>query len=76
LLDWDCAIATDSAAATLYEFWVAELRDAVAKLIVPAEAQKAVGKLSLQKIVQSCLTLAPSIRPKSEAAATPCFCKL
>ena len=52
LLDWDCAIAADSAAATLYEFWVAELRDAVTKLIVPVEAQKAVGKLSLQKNVQ------------------------
>ena len=52
LLDWDCAIAADSSAATLYEFWVAELRDAVTKLIVPAEAQKAVGKLSLQKTVQ------------------------
>jgi penicillin amidase len=52
LLDWDCAIAADSAAATLYEFWVAELRDAVTKLIVPGEAQRAVGKLSLQKTVQ------------------------
>ncbi len=52
MLDWDCAIAADSAAATLYEFWVAELRDAVTKQIVPAEAQKAVGKLSLQKTVQ------------------------
>ena len=52
LLDWDCAIAADSAAATLYEFWVAELRDAVTKKLVPAEAQKAVGKLSLQKTVQ------------------------
>jgi penicillin amidase len=52
LLDWDCAIAPDSAAATLYEFWVSELRDAVTRLIVPAEAQKALGKLSLQKTVQ------------------------
>lgn len=52
LLDWDCAIAVDSAAAMLYEFWVAELRDAVTKLIVPGEAQKALGKLSLQKTVQ------------------------
>ena len=52
LLDWDCAIAADSAAATLYEFWVAELRDAVIKLIVPTEAQKALGKQSLQKTVQ------------------------
>ena len=52
LLDWDCAIAPDSAAATLYEFWVSELRDAVTTKLVPAEAQKAVGKLSLRKTVQ------------------------
>jgi penicillin amidase len=52
LLDWDCAIAPDSAAATLYEFWVSELRDAVTRLIVPAEALKTLGKLSLQKTVQ------------------------
>ena len=52
LLDWDCAIAADSAAATLYEFWVAELREAVTKKLVPLDAQKAVGELSLQKTVQ------------------------
>lgn len=52
LLDWDCAMAVDSAAATLYEFWVAELHDAVTEKLVPAEAQRAVGKLSLQKTVQ------------------------
>jgi penicillin amidase len=52
LLDWDCAMAADSAAATLYEFWVAELHDAVTKKLIPAEAQRAVGKLSMQKTVQ------------------------
>lgn len=29
LLDWDCAVARDSAAAALYEFWVAELSSVV-----------------------------------------------
>lgn len=52
LLDWDCTFTTDSQAATLYEFWVAELRDAVTKLAVPAEAQKIAGELSLEKTVK------------------------
>jgi penicillin G amidase len=52
LLDWDCAVTTDSTAATLYEFWVAELHDAVSKQFIPAEAQKIAGKLPLQKTIQ------------------------
>ncbi len=52
LLDWDCALTADSTAATLYEFWVAELRDAVSKQVVPVEAQKIAGKLSLPKVVE------------------------
>jgi len=52
LLDWDCAVTTDSIAATLYEFWDAELRDAVTKLAVPAEAQKIAGKFALPEILQ------------------------
>lgn len=52
LLDWDCAVTTDSTAATLYEFWVAELHDAVSKLFIPAEAQKIAGKLSLLKTIR------------------------
>jgi penicillin amidase len=52
LLDWDCAVTTDSTAATLYEFWVAELHDAVSKLFIPAEAQKIAGKLSLPKTIR------------------------
>jgi penicillin amidase len=52
LLDWDCAVAPDSNAATLYEFWVPELSDAVTKLVVPADAQKITGKLSLEKTRQ------------------------
>jgi penicillin G amidase len=52
LLDWDCAVAPDSNAATLYEFWIPELSDAVTKLVVPAGAQKIAGKLSLQKTTE------------------------
>src|SRR5580704_9953324 len=52
LLDWDCALTGDSTAATLYEFWVAELRDAVTKLAVPMEAQKIAEKLALPEILQ------------------------
>src|SRR5580693_910289 len=52
LLDWDCAVSPDSSAATLYEFWVPELVDAVTKKIVPPEVQKLRGKLSLQKATE------------------------
>lgn len=52
LLDWDCSVAADSSAATLYEYWVGELRDATTQLIVPAAARKAVGELSLQRAIQ------------------------
>jgi penicillin amidase len=55
LLDWDCSLVADSSAATLYEFWVAELHDAVTKLVVPEQARKAVGGLSLPKAVQELL---------------------
>lgn len=51
LLDWDCSVAADSSAATLYEYWVGELRDATTQLIVPAAARKAVGELSLQRAI-------------------------
>jgi len=50
LLDWDCALSMDSSAATLYEFWVEELQDAVTKRVVPAEARKA-ARLYLPRIV-------------------------
>ncbi|MGB7281429.1 MAG: penicillin acylase family protein [Candidatus Acidiferrum sp.] len=49
LLDWDCAITQDSAAAALYEFWAVELREAVTERAVPAEARKTIGQLSLLK---------------------------
>jgi len=52
LLEWDCALTADSAATSLYEFWVGELTDAVTKLVVPAEAQKAAGRLWLPRVVR------------------------
>jgi len=52
LLDWDCALATDSAAAALYEFWAAELQAAVTDRAVPAKAREAAGKLSLWRTVK------------------------
>jgi penicillin G amidase len=55
LLEWDCAVTADSPAATLYEFWDAELRDALTKLAVPGEAQKIAGKLPLTKALQEVL---------------------
>jgi penicillin G amidase len=52
LLDWDCAVSPDSTAATLFEFWVPELSDAVTKLVIPSEAQKIAGKMALPEILQ------------------------
>jgi penicillin amidase len=52
LLDWDCAFTEDSVAGTLYEYWVLELRDAVSARVIPADAQKVIGKLSLERIVR------------------------
>lgn len=52
LLDWDCAITGNSTAASLYEYWVEELREEVTKKIVPVNALTVVGKLSLQKTVE------------------------
>jgi penicillin amidase len=51
LLDWNCALTTDSTAATLYVFWAAELEDALTKLVVPAEAVKAGRTRYLNQVV-------------------------
>lgn len=51
LLDWDCALRTDSAAATLYVFWTAELEDGLTKLVVPAEAARAGSRRYLTQVV-------------------------
>jgi len=52
LLDWQCDFPESSTAATLYEFWVAELEDAVSAKVIPAEAAKAAGKLSVPRILK------------------------
>ena len=52
LLDWQCDFPESSTAATLYEFWVAELEDAVSAKVIPAEAAKVAGKLSVPRILK------------------------
>ncbi|HXA35761.1 MAG TPA: sodium-dependent transporter [Steroidobacteraceae bacterium] len=51
MLDWDCALRADSAAAALYEIWAAELRKRVSALIVPESARAALGELPLQRVI-------------------------
>ncbi len=69
LLDWDCAVTRDSTAATLYEFWVAELHDAVSKLFIPAEAQKIAGRLSLPKSIKELSGPRPAVFGQNPGAA-------
>jgi penicillin G amidase len=52
LLDWQCDFPESSTAATLYEFWVAELEDVVSAKVIPVEAAKAAGKLSVPRILK------------------------
>lgn len=51
ILDWNCVLAADSAAAALYEFWIPELQEALKKLVVPAEAQNSTP-VYLPRVVQ------------------------
>ena len=51
LLDWDCALRADSAAAALYEFWAADLRKAISALAVPQEARAMMGELPLEQVI-------------------------
>jgi penicillin amidase len=52
LLQWDCALRSDSPEAAVYEFWAGELRSAVTARAVPAEAQKIFGKLPWPRVVR------------------------
>jgi penicillin amidase len=52
LLQWDCALRTDSAEASVYEFWASELQSAVTSRAVPAEALNIFGKLPLFRVVR------------------------
>lgn len=47
LLNWDCAVSADSAAAALYEHWTRELQSEVTRIVVPEDARQALGELSL-----------------------------
>jgi penicillin amidase len=51
LLQWDGSLRADSPEATVYEFWITELRSAMTARIVPAEAQKVFGELSLGRML-------------------------
>jgi penicillin amidase len=55
LLDWDCAVTADSAAASLYEFWAKQLEDAVTKKAVSAEAQRVGVRFGFPRTVQELL---------------------
>jgi penicillin G amidase len=51
ILNWDAELTVDSAAATLYEFWGHELREAVTHAAVPEAARAAVPTLSLYQSI-------------------------
>jgi penicillin amidase len=69
MLDWDCAFTEDSAEGTLYELWLQELRDALSARIIPAEAQKAAGKLSTARIVEEMSKARASVFGQNPEAA-------
>lgn len=52
LLNWDCVVSADSAAAALYEFWARELQAEVTQIVVPEAAQQAITQLSLPETVE------------------------
>ena len=69
LLDWDCTVGPASPAAALYEFWVIELRDAVTKRALPAEAQELLGKLSLSRTIEELSHPSPAMFGQNPEAA-------
>lgn len=52
LKDWDARTETDSTAATVYEFWLAEVVERVTALYVPANARQVFGSLSTVKVLE------------------------
>ena len=50
LLDWDCALRTDSASAALYELWTLQLRKAATRRALPESAQGAMPTWSLYQV--------------------------
>lgn len=54
LLDWDFVLSKDSAAAALFEVWVAKLTSNVFKLVAPREAQSSLGnRFSISQLIAS-----------------------
>jgi len=51
LLNWDCALRTDSASAALYELWTLQLRKAVTQRALPKSAPHAMPTWSLYQVV-------------------------
>ncbi|VFR28162.1 Penicillin acylase (Penicillin amidase) [plant metagenome] len=52
LKEWDGRNTVDSRAATVYQFWLAEVVDRVTALYVPPNAGKIFGKLSTVKVME------------------------
>jgi penicillin G amidase len=50
-LDWDCAVGRDSAAAALYEFWVAELSREVTKRALTPNVKELLESFSLSQVL-------------------------
>jgi penicillin G amidase len=61
ILSWDGTLSVDSSAASLYEFWGLELRDAVTALAVPPAARDVVSTLSLYQCTNLLSTAEVSI---------------
>jgi penicillin amidase len=59
ILDWDCKLTRESAAAALYEVWTSELRNALLEKRVPAAVRKLVGGPSLEDLMTEFLKAEP-----------------
>jgi len=59
MLNWDCVVSADSAAAALYEFWIRELAKSVTQLVVPELARDAIGELSVPATIEQLLHPTP-----------------
>src|SRR5262249_12771703 len=51
ILDWDCKLTRESAAAALYEVWISELRNALLEKRVPAAVRKLVRAAILEDLI-------------------------
>ena len=52
MLNWDCALRTDSPEAALYEFWAQELQAVVTARMVAVDLRDTLGPLPLYRVVQ------------------------